>query len=408
MLTALLLTLGTTLPVSAWQPTDFTRIKLCDLRLSGADETTFAMKPAEMVRAKGWRARAHDLRLLARARFGRPTYRGDRYDITLVGAFNRYQGSPAVVLRRLRKVLDGFYDELDRAKLKTKHRNTFIVALNGHEIRPSLFAPADTHGPSTSPAYYGYRVRKFWNRWRLLGDASNDQHIVIPFDDNGGPLLNRFTLAHELAHDVFRVSEQVLDEAMVDALAMALTDQHRVQSVDLLGRDAQTSGERPAALWSHRDLAHPAMTHLDQLVPELTAYHNNSVLFGGLFYEISQRHGHAEMVDLLKHLAARPDQLPIITDRDAVDQAPGFEPKFIKHSDTSAQWSADMIFAFNMFLPVVPPRGRRIAVDRSSKPEYKRALVEAALIIGEVIHEWASARGLHIDDLLVQRGLRPQ
>ena len=416
--------------VTAWGTTATHR--LCDLNLSTADQKHFAVTGAELARATSPRDHARDLWRLAQPRFGRPSYRGRDFDVTVVGRLNAREGRPAVVVDRVRALLGEYYARLAAIGLRPKHRNHVLVAMNQDEFKPNCLGGPIGDGAFTIPSGAAPLIRRLGKSWGDLPGYGTDQFIVLPYGDDGGPLINRFALAHELAHDVVRTNHRALDEAMADALAMYLTG--LAITVDVHARLGFLNGVGTIVVYEPRvrlvrDLRTPVVQRATELLPDLGKVHANGSLFAAVFAAVHARHGPMTMISLIKFLSRLESRLPVVANRtlerqrlprasiNAEVETNAGEASKTSHAMPSLSWSQRWQWRrsrsiHNQIVALLRADQQAQApdtytfVDPDRPEEVGPALVANARHLGTLMAEWASGAHVNIDDILILRGLK--
>ena len=381
------------------------RIVLCKTLLSNEDQKAFAVRLDEVGQPRAPARLYADFKATLLPKLGYSSFAGPDYDVTLVGSSMRSQVSPTLVLSRLKNLLDDYYSQLRALGLEPVHRNNFAIEVTQSSLYGSMKFMSETRpSPETIREYHGVMIKGLFGRVRTIRKQGLGQVVVIPFDENGGPLINRFTLAHELAHDVFSFYNPILDEAVADTLARVL------------------SGDTKAISFNQiiRDIEKPKVETLSDLIPDQKRYHDNSTFLSHLFLMVDQQLGTDATISLIQYLRAQQGRIPLVvnkasrpSDTPHLSLISPTRPK-IKDPVRLRRSKAQHIGAVIEFLETFSRQAKMkeiptLYVEMNDQSEVRNALESSLKVVGQITREWAKESSTfeseHIEAILQKKAI---
>ncbi len=244
-----------------------------------------------------------------------------RFSVRIASSrLTRHPVRPSELSRRVSQILSDSMDQLERLGIPVQSEIHVLIEADagilGGPRRTyehggmEIFSPAliDPVTGIRFPGFFGSKTLKVTHQALNKSDFHPKKILVIPFF-GGEPAVFPEVIGHELGHDTFLANRQpskIWNEARADLIAYFLTG---ISSISLSSpvelRQFDRDGnfvKKPAS--TIRDLENPRIAHLDDTIPLIDRYHENSELMAHIIWKISQRLGIPEAIELLKTIDA--------------------------------------------------------------------------------------------------------
>ncbi len=374
------------------------------------NENTYAINESDLGIPKSLSGKLRAVKIMAFPKLGLPSYRGTKYDISLVGNPKKVTYDPNLVLAKAREIIESFLTILETQGLKSKHRSHFVIEISpgglGNKEGKIGFLNSEIGGPFTANEGIGVMVEGFAGSRRRLTSKDYSQVVIIPMDDFGGPRLARFVIAHEVGHDVVRSNNYSLNEAMADYIGWLLTGKTGFSSTKPVESEVMDADGniKTVMITKFRDIAIPEVSKLSQVKPSVERFHANSTVFSHIFLKIDEKFGHGKSISLIKFLEEQVERTPVINDMTKLEDNMSSLSDFISRSFETPKGimaNLKMIFfgggnlrgGLNILTDALAGSSRKpyyITLWKKTLDTERSAIKESFLIIGTLIREWAS------------------